>query len=260
MINMVKYRIAIPSYKRTDILQEKTLNYLHECNIDPSCIDIFVANKDEYSTYKENIPQELYDNLIIGKLGYHNVKNIMAEYYPKNAPIIHFDDDVKKLMKLSHKEGKEVLEDFYQLNELIKFSLKQLKKYNASLLGFSPVNSTMYMDNSISQGLYFCIGNFYIHKNTKKFELKYPDYTDFELCLKTYLTDKKVLRLNNIVAMTNYASTDGGTKTYRSFQMQKKISEDLIRRYPQYIEYNSKPNKPYQIKFKRQKDNIKVKL
>ena len=256
----MKYRIAIPSYQREELIQKKTLQYLADCNIDPSCIDIFVANEDEYKIYKNALPKDVYDELIIGELGYNNVKNFMAEYYPKNAPIVHFDDDVNRLMRLNHKNGKDVLENFYDLDKLIRFGFKMMDKYGSSLLGFSPVNTTLYMDNSISQGLYFCIGNFYLQYNKRKFKLRYPDYADFELCLKTYLIDNKVLRLNNIVAITQYGSNEGGTETYRTSKMQKKISEELINKYPQYIKYNPKTYNPYEVRFIRQKDNTKVKL
>ena len=256
----MEYRVAIPSYKRADLIQKKTLNYLQECNIDPACIDIFVANKEEYDIYKKSLPKDTYANLIIGELGYNNVKNFMADYYPKNIPIVHFDDDVNRLMRLSYKNGKKILENFYDLDKLVRFGFKMMDNYDSSLLGFSPVNTTLYMDNSISQGLYFCIGNFYLQYNKRKFRLKYPDYADFELCLKTYLIDGKVLRLNNIVAITQYGSTDGGTQTYRSFKMMKKISMELIDKYPQYIKYNPKPYNPYEVRFIRQKDNEKIKF
>ena len=47
----VDYIIAIPSYKRAETLRDKSLTVLKEYNISPTCIDIFVANKDEEEEY-----------------------------------------------------------------------------------------------------------------------------------------------------------------------------------------------------------------
>ena len=45
-------KIAIPSYKRAETLVKKTLKYLLEdCNVDKSCITVFVANEKEYDVY-----------------------------------------------------------------------------------------------------------------------------------------------------------------------------------------------------------------
>jgi hypothetical protein len=39
-------KIAIPSYQRSDQLKGKTLRVLEKHNIDPSMVDIFVANDE----------------------------------------------------------------------------------------------------------------------------------------------------------------------------------------------------------------------
>lgn len=181
----------------------------------------------------------------------------MENYYPKNMNVVHFDDDITQLKILKNK--KELI-PLYDLDKLIKYGFNLINKYNTPLLGFSPVNNPFFMENTIAIGLYFCIGNFYLHKNTKEIKLKYPDFTDYELSLKTYLKHGKILRLNNSVAVTNYASTNGGTTEYRTKNMQKKIVQDLIERYPKFVQQNPKKDNPYQIRFKTQKNNKKEKI
>ena len=51
-----EYIIAIPSYKRSDIIQTHTLAVLNIHKINPECITIFVANKEEYIIYKQTLP------------------------------------------------------------------------------------------------------------------------------------------------------------------------------------------------------------
>jgi hypothetical protein len=47
----IEYVIAIPSYKRAQVLQSKTMTVLASYNIDPKLIYIFVASKEEYDIY-----------------------------------------------------------------------------------------------------------------------------------------------------------------------------------------------------------------
>ena len=44
-------RIVIPSYKRSKVINEKTLAYLDKCNVPLNIVDIFVSDKEQL---KEN--------------------------------------------------------------------------------------------------------------------------------------------------------------------------------------------------------------
>jgi hypothetical protein len=67
----MSYVIAIPSYKRPDIIKTHTLNVLLKGGINPGIITIFVANKTEYNEYRKGIPNI---NIVIGKKGMQMVK------------------------------------------------------------------------------------------------------------------------------------------------------------------------------------------
>ena len=60
-----EYLIAIPSYKRENLLLNTTLNLLKKYNISSSKIYIFVANKEEYIRYNNLLPNNSYHKLII---------------------------------------------------------------------------------------------------------------------------------------------------------------------------------------------------
>ena len=51
-MGLTDYVVAIPSYKRPQTLKNKTLKILQEHKIDPKRIDIFVADKEQESIYK----------------------------------------------------------------------------------------------------------------------------------------------------------------------------------------------------------------
>ena len=75
------YIIAIPSYKRSDIIQTHTLAVLNKHNINPSHITIFVANQEESDIYTKAIPSSLYNTIVIGVLGLKNQRNFISDYY-----------------------------------------------------------------------------------------------------------------------------------------------------------------------------------
>ena len=67
MISPQKYIIAIPSYKRADTLNKKTLNLLKSSDINiKEKVYIFVADETEYKIYKEILNENDFNSLIIG--------------------------------------------------------------------------------------------------------------------------------------------------------------------------------------------------
>ena len=64
------WRVAIPSYMRAATLRDKTLGFLHKSGINPSRIDVFVANEEqrkEYGTHALTIGKQYSKDYIFGK-------------------------------------------------------------------------------------------------------------------------------------------------------------------------------------------------
>ena len=86
---MKDYVIAIPSYKRNEILKKKTLKVLNEYNIPPHKIIVFVANKAEHELYKNTLDEASYGKLIIGKKGIKHIRNFMANYFDEGQHVVY---------------------------------------------------------------------------------------------------------------------------------------------------------------------------
>lgn len=82
------YKIAIPSYSRSDIIKNKTLNTLERFNIPKSLIYIFVV-QEEYDLYNS-----LDYNVIVGNKGLINQRKFIENYFNENELIICIDDDI----------------------------------------------------------------------------------------------------------------------------------------------------------------------
>ena len=69
--------IAIPSYKRHDIIMEKSLSTFKEYKIPSSKITIFVADEEEKKLYEEAIPEGTVEDIVVGVLGMDKIRNFI---------------------------------------------------------------------------------------------------------------------------------------------------------------------------------------
>ena len=77
------YKIAIPSYKRSETIKNKTLKLLNEYGIDNERITIFVANKEEESIYKDSL-QDKY-KIVVGVPTIGKQRNFIEKYYKEST-------------------------------------------------------------------------------------------------------------------------------------------------------------------------------
>ena len=103
----MSYVVAIPSYNRADSIVDKTLSYLLKGGVSSSKISIFVANKSQEKMYKSAIPETMYSEIVVGKLGIANQRKFISKWFDEGQYIISIDDDVEELQILS-KSGEKL--------------------------------------------------------------------------------------------------------------------------------------------------------
>ena len=116
-MNLSDWIIAIPSYKRHDIIMEKSLSTLKHYKVPPSRITIFVADKEEKKLYEEAIPTGTVKDIVVGILGMAKIMNFILDYYPKGKHIVMIDDDVRGFNK---KAGTNTVKPLGSLISLIE--------------------------------------------------------------------------------------------------------------------------------------------
>ena len=135
MFNKEDYVIAIPTYKRQNIIITKTLFLLYTYNIKPKNIILFLANKTEKENYKQlltnteqiakilkqskklkiiqflkknekliqkykNFLTKIINQSIIGKPGLAKQRNFIRDYFPEEENIVQMDDDLDYIWTL----------------------------------------------------------------------------------------------------------------------------------------------------------------
>tara|TARA_R110002167_G_scaffold117249_2_gene293059 strand:+ start:1296 stop:2042 length:747 start_codon:yes stop_codon:yes gene_type:complete len=238
----MKYKIAIPSYKRSKSIRERTLNYLiNICNISPKIINVFVANKKEYEDYK--YLKEIGINIIIGVKLLHKQRNFIQNFYNDGDFIMQFDDDIDSLKIKKGKETK-VLTD---LDSIIRIGFNESLKNKTKLFGVGAVDNHFFMNNKISTNLKLIVGSCFglIIDKDKSLSLTLEEKEDYERTIKHFLKFGKVVRLNMIATKTTYYTGAGGMVDNRTEEEQNKSALYLCKKYPNLIKLNTNRKSKY---------------
>jgi hypothetical protein len=246
--------IAIPTYKRHDILERKTLSTLERGGISPSQIFIFVANEAEKKLY-EAIPSTKYHKIIVGKLGITNQRIFIKHYFPEGSYVVSIDDDIEGVYQLAGNSMKEI-----KVKPFFEKALKELKKEKKFMWGIYPAFNVYFMKlvKKKSTGLSFIIGALhgYIVRYDKSLEPNTlsEGKEDYEQSILYYLKDGGVLRFNNVSIKTNFLAK-GGLGENR-VERNKKSAKYLQRTYPKLVSIFHRINGMTEIRLTRK--NIKA--
>ena len=233
------YRIAIPSYKRSHLINDKTLKMLIDDNkIDPTLIDIFVANEEERELYLKDVPRERFGNIIVGVPCIGKQRNFIHYFYPEGQKILQVDDDIlgmqvrvnsKKLMKMD------------DLNIFITEMFNVCEMNGCKIWGVYPVDNPYFMSNKITFDLKYIAAGFMgiINEQDKDLLVELEDKEDFERSIKYFIKYKKVMRVEYVTMNTLYYKTEGGLQATRTLERIKMSAEYLARKYPQFCKMNT---------------------
>jgi len=236
---MTDYVVCIPSYKRADVCNEKTLATLHENKIPASKIYVYVANKEEYDLYKATLDHKYYHKLIIGVKGLVQQRQFIMNQWSNGKHIVFLDDDVAKIdLSLSS------LFKSHNLDYFIKYAFKECIKYKSYIWGVYAVFNPFFRKTKkeVVTDLNYIVGAFYGIINRPKLKPIQLSITkengqkeDVERTLKYFLHDGIVLRFNKIGFITKYYGKEGGLGRFEDrIKPMKDACERLEKMYGDY--------------------------
>lgn len=222
------FRIAIPSYKRAEMLGKKTLSFLSENGINPELIDIFVASEAEEKEYREKLRPGTYGRLIVGHLGIARQRTFIQQFYPLGQKVWSLDDDIRGIVSL-----REDLNLIQFVEEM--FELCEREKVN--MWGIYPAGTKYYLKDEIKKGVIYIVACFYGYINQK--DMIYPPVDtkeDWWSTLERCRLDGAVLRCNSVAPKTTYWLKTGGLAETRTLELEKVHSATVASMFPQYAE------------------------
>lgn len=225
----MSFRIAIPSYKRAEMLSQKTLRFLAEQNVDMSLIDIFVADEEERKEYQEKLTEGTYSKLIVGYPGISRQRSFITEYYPEGQKVFSIDDDIR---------GIATINPIFDLTNFLEMMFRLCEEQNCSMWGVYPASSLLYLKNEIRKGVFYIVGCFYGFINKRN--TWYPNLDgkeDMWASLQRCKEDGAVLRCTWVAPKTTYWLKTGGLHAAgRTMEREKMWCDTLATMFPEYVE------------------------
>jgi len=233
--------IAIPSYKRSALIQTHTLAVLARYDIPQDRITVFVANEEEFLEYRSVIPDKI--QIVIGKLGLAPQRNFILDHFPIGTHIVMMDDDLSNFVERTEVGG---IRPLTSLRAVIDTGFAEAEKAGASLWGVNPVPNGFFMRPSVTQDLRFIIGSFWGIINPgssgeRGIHLDFSEKEDYIRSILCFQRDGAVVRLNDVSPKTKYYATTGGMQSNPNrMKDQKTAVEYLLDRWPLLVHLNTR--------------------
>jgi len=227
------YVICIPSYKRANICNEKTLKTLHENQIDPSKIYVYVT-EEEYDLYDVTLDKTFYNKLIIGEIGLVQQRQFIINQWEINKQIVFLDDDIEKIDL--------TLSDSQNLDYFINHAFTECKNHKSYIWGVYAVYNPYFRKarKVMNTNLNYIVGAFYgiINRHLESIKLTITlngQKEDVERTLKYFVNDGIILRFNKIGFITKYYGKEGGLGTFKDrIEPMKEACNNLKQHYEKY--------------------------
>jgi len=254
----ISYKIAIPSYQRSETLKNKTLAMLQRHKIDKGRIHVFVASQEEYEEYKNVLPSDMYRKIIIGIKGTVQIRNFMLDYFDENDHIFYLDDDILEIYALADADknkSNRKSEIIDNLDSFIQEGFRVCIEHKCTLVGMYPLHNPFYMKDGFTTDLSFvigcCFGMIHTRQNKLHNRVSVIEKEDFQRSIQSYLLDSKIVRFNNVAPKTHYRKGKGGTQSERSRETNNIVANLIRNNYPQLVKiFKRKSNGMLELRLK----------
>jgi hypothetical protein len=228
------YVVAIPSYRRADLLRDKTLTMLRNKGIPRERIFVFVANQEEHLAY-QSIDPDLYNEIIIGVIGLVAQRHFITDYYPEGKHIIQIDDDVSEVDLSASKFNDNTLDEFF------RYAFQDITERNAFIWGIYPVFNPFFRNKNkeTTDCLTFIIGTLfgYINRHDADLHLEIAqkhggNKEDVERSILFFKKDGKTVRYNKVGIITKFYGVTGGLGNFKArLTPMLEASQELYAKY-----------------------------
>lgn len=238
------YRVAVPSYRRADMLAKRTLPFLLDGDVTPGRITVFVHNHDEQHARGEYVAvaERFGVNLVATDArGINAQRAAIRAHYPEGTPLVQADDDItdiraavdaKTLTKVRNVDG------FFR--EMFTLTA------DAGLFswGLTPVANAYFMKpDRINDGLKFVIfslfGNVVRHGHPV-YENTVPTKDDYEFSLRSWWYDGGIIRHEGYVAKADIYKAPGGCQDTRTVAAAEQSVQSLMAQWPGLVRRNTR--------------------
>eukprot|EP00438_Fugacium_kawagutii_P017874 Skav216094 [mRNA] locus=scaffold2042:219698:224820:- [translate_table: standard] len=214
------FYVAIPSYQRVEIIQEKTLALLRQQRVRPDRVYIFVADDAEYQQYFRAIGKD-WPNIVVGVKTLWRQRNFITEFFKEGTHIVSMDDDLEGLFQCLPCVPEQCQSDVH-LAKLPPGALEMVVK-------------------DAQQRMAKCNGFFWgcLNRHLPELRLRFGDgHEDVERSVRHFQRDGAVLRYRFLCAKTRCKKNSGGLQSLLTGTRDKEEDEGvrrLVAEFPQLL-------------------------
>ena len=218
--------IAIPTFRRANLISALTLKFLREAGYPPYLIKLFVASEEEAEEYRTLVPRLLYYDIVVGVPGLKEQRNFITNYFDEDQIIIQMDDDVKGIKTVPYMG-------------FIDLVLKGVKAVEdaVGLWGIMPNDDGRKMKEETTIHLAHIIGCFFICRNHREVVIGTTEKEDFERTIRYFQLYGAVARYKGAGVVTAYEKTPGGLQDPDGNRRARQIEglRYMADKYPEYV-------------------------
>ena len=241
-------KFIIPSFKRSEKLQKKTLTYLKSQNVNNEDVYIFIRVDDPELTDYLKLKEDGYNVVVaIDCVGIGKTHNYITDYFKEDDFIVEIDDDMKNLVD---KTGEQV--SFPKCCETMK---NKMIEVGASYGGTYQCNNKMFMSQceEYTYDLRYMLGCLRFRFIRKDITLETNFAEDFENCIKHFIRDDVIVKNNHISPITSNYSPGGCDGDGRNNETEKIDKEFLANKYPNHATLFQRKNERWDLRLKFKK-------
>jgi hypothetical protein len=242
------FKVAIPSYKRSNVIIDKTLAVLRRGGVAISDIYVFVVD-DEKESYQTACPGY---QIIVGLKGLVQQRAFIQGFFSEQDTIVMMDDDIEEIFRPIDCKTKQQISDLPGLFHLMNL---RMKSEGVSICGIYPCNNLKFAlgNPEITTDFRYLVGAFYLIRNLKlpevQLESSDESHEDKIRTIKYYQKEEKCLRYNWVLIKTKYFAK-GGLDSPDRLKQHAIDAEALCLRFPLYLRLQ-KTRKITDAKFRR---------
>jgi hypothetical protein len=242
------FKVAIPSYNRSDVIMDKTLATLRRGGVALSDVYIFVVD-DEKESYQTACPGY---QIIVGLKGLVHQRAFIQGFFSEHDTIVMMDDDIEEIFRPIDCKTKQQISDLPGLFHLMNL---RMKSEGVSICGIYPCNNLKFAlgNPEITTDFRYLVGAFYLIRNLKlpevQLESSDESHEDKIRTIKYYQKEEKCLRYNWVLIKTKYFAK-GGLDSPDRLKQHAIDAEALCLRFPLYLRLQ-KTRKITDAKFRR---------
>lgn len=233
------FEVAIPSYRRPEMLRDKTLRLLAERGVGPERITVFVADDQEAEVYSSTLEPSIA--IVVAAPGLGPARNVIAEHYPADTNVLSMDDDLDDLVELAG----EKLAPVEDVAALAEEGFAMCRQLGLRLWGVYPVPNAFFMRPGATTDLRLIAGPLWGAVATPG----QPDVTHITLCpggekedhertLRYFQADGGVLRFRHVAVKTKWYKNPGGMQETRTRATEDEVVALLLDRWPRLLKVN----------------------